>query len=204
MSKILKSVRRSAKRLHDTGHMNDVMMREFDALCLDPCPNSPQRMSHGFGPRIAPVRACSPHFSTLEKQQSLPGNKAQRSQAGLPASFSTLLTGRAWTYSCSFRHLASAQRERPGSTECAGYAAVSLRMASVDTCLLPSRASAAPKRPSSFVPVAYSAASRAASAASGKVHTTVVPCPGTESIRTVPRCRSTNERTIDSPRPAPR
>lgn len=38
MSKILKSVHRSAKRLHDTGHMNDLTMREFDALCLDPCP----------------------------------------------------------------------------------------------------------------------------------------------------------------------
>jgi putative transcriptional regulator len=38
MSKILKSVHRSAKQLHDTGHMNDLTMREFDALCLDPCP----------------------------------------------------------------------------------------------------------------------------------------------------------------------
>jgi len=38
MSKILKSVHKSAKRLHDTGHMNDLTMREFDALCLDPCP----------------------------------------------------------------------------------------------------------------------------------------------------------------------
>jgi putative transcriptional regulator len=38
MSKILKSVRRSAKRLDDTSHMNDLTMREFDALCLDPCP----------------------------------------------------------------------------------------------------------------------------------------------------------------------
>src|SRR5580704_2528039 len=33
---------------------------------------------------------------------------------------------------------------------------------------------------------AYSAESRVGSAASGKVHTTVVPCPGTESIRTAP------------------
>ncbi len=39
MSKILKSVHRSAKRLHDAGHMNDLTMREFDALCLDPCPH---------------------------------------------------------------------------------------------------------------------------------------------------------------------
>ena len=38
MNKILKSVHRSAKRLHDTGHMNDLTMREFDALCLDQCP----------------------------------------------------------------------------------------------------------------------------------------------------------------------
>jgi putative transcriptional regulator len=38
MSKILKSVPRSAKRLHDTGHMNDLAMREFDGLCLDPSP----------------------------------------------------------------------------------------------------------------------------------------------------------------------
>jgi putative transcriptional regulator len=38
MSKILKSVHRSAKRLHDTGPMNGLTMREFDALCLDPCP----------------------------------------------------------------------------------------------------------------------------------------------------------------------
>ena len=38
MSRILKNVHGSAKRLHDTGHMNDVTMREFEALYLDPCP----------------------------------------------------------------------------------------------------------------------------------------------------------------------
>ena len=38
MSRILKNVHRSAKRLHDAGYMNDLTMREFDALCLDPCP----------------------------------------------------------------------------------------------------------------------------------------------------------------------
>jgi putative transcriptional regulator len=37
MSRILKNVHRSAKRLHDAGHMNDLTMREFDALCLPPC-----------------------------------------------------------------------------------------------------------------------------------------------------------------------
>jgi hypothetical protein len=38
MSKILKSVHRSAKRLHDTGHMNDVTMRQFDRLCPEAGP----------------------------------------------------------------------------------------------------------------------------------------------------------------------
>jgi putative transcriptional regulator len=38
MSKILKSVHSSAKRLHDSGNMDDVTMREFDALCLEPTP----------------------------------------------------------------------------------------------------------------------------------------------------------------------
>ena|SRR5208282_1517441 len=38
MSRILKNVHRSAKRLHDAGHMSDLTMREFDALCLPPCP----------------------------------------------------------------------------------------------------------------------------------------------------------------------
>jgi putative transcriptional regulator len=38
MSKILMSVHGSAKRLHDTGHMSDVTMREFDAICLEPRP----------------------------------------------------------------------------------------------------------------------------------------------------------------------
>ena len=36
MSKILSNVHKSAKRLHDAGHMDDVTMREFDALCLPP------------------------------------------------------------------------------------------------------------------------------------------------------------------------
>jgi len=38
MSRILKNVHTSAKRLHDAGHMNDLTMREFDALCLPPTP----------------------------------------------------------------------------------------------------------------------------------------------------------------------
>jgi putative transcriptional regulator len=38
MSRILKNVHSSAKRLHDAGYMNDLTMREFDALCLTPCP----------------------------------------------------------------------------------------------------------------------------------------------------------------------
>jgi putative transcriptional regulator len=37
MSRILKNVHSSAKRLHDAGYMNDLTMREFDALCLTPC-----------------------------------------------------------------------------------------------------------------------------------------------------------------------
>jgi putative transcriptional regulator len=38
MSRILKNVHNSAKRLHDAGYMNHLTMREFDALCLTPCP----------------------------------------------------------------------------------------------------------------------------------------------------------------------
>lgn len=38
MSRILKNVQSSATRLHDAGYMNDLTMREFDALCLNPCP----------------------------------------------------------------------------------------------------------------------------------------------------------------------
>jgi putative transcriptional regulator len=38
MSKILNSVHSSAKRLHDSGNMDAVTMREFDALCLEPIP----------------------------------------------------------------------------------------------------------------------------------------------------------------------
>ena len=38
MSRILKNVHSSAKRLLDAGYMNDFTMREFDALCLNPCP----------------------------------------------------------------------------------------------------------------------------------------------------------------------
>lgn len=39
MSRILKSVHSSAKRLHDAGRMDDLTMREFDALCLPPLRN---------------------------------------------------------------------------------------------------------------------------------------------------------------------
>ena len=51
---------------------------------------------------------------------------------------------------------------------------------------------------------AYSAADRSTTRSIGKVHTTVVPWPTAESIVTVPPCSSTNERTSDRPRPAPR
>jgi len=34
MSKILRNVHESAKILHDAGLVNEVTMREFDALCL--------------------------------------------------------------------------------------------------------------------------------------------------------------------------
>ena len=34
MSRILKNVHSSAKRLHEAGYVNDLTMREFDALCL--------------------------------------------------------------------------------------------------------------------------------------------------------------------------
>lgn len=39
MSRILKNAHKSAKRLHDAGYMDDLTMREFDALCLPPCPD---------------------------------------------------------------------------------------------------------------------------------------------------------------------
>ena len=38
MSRILENVHSSAKRLHDAGYMNDLTLREFDALSLTPCP----------------------------------------------------------------------------------------------------------------------------------------------------------------------
>ncbi len=45
MSRILKNVHSSARRLHDAGYMNDLTMREFDALCLPPCPQfTPQHV----------------------------------------------------------------------------------------------------------------------------------------------------------------
>ncbi|SRR5260221_7082913 len=36
MSRILKNVHKSAKRLHGAGYMDDLTMREFDAICLPP------------------------------------------------------------------------------------------------------------------------------------------------------------------------
>jgi putative transcriptional regulator len=36
MSRILESVHKSAKRLHAAGEMDELTMREFDALCLPP------------------------------------------------------------------------------------------------------------------------------------------------------------------------
>lgn len=36
MSRILKNVHKSAERLHEAGFVDDVTMREFDALCLPP------------------------------------------------------------------------------------------------------------------------------------------------------------------------
>jgi putative transcriptional regulator len=36
MSRILKNVHKSADRLHEAGFVDDMTMREFDALCLPP------------------------------------------------------------------------------------------------------------------------------------------------------------------------
>ena len=36
MSRILRNVHKSAERLHEAGFVDDVTMREFDALCLPP------------------------------------------------------------------------------------------------------------------------------------------------------------------------
>jgi putative transcriptional regulator len=38
MSRILKASHASAARLHKAGFLNDMTMREFDALCLPPVP----------------------------------------------------------------------------------------------------------------------------------------------------------------------
>jgi putative transcriptional regulator len=38
MSRILKNVHGSAKRMHDAGYMDDLTMREFDVLCITPAP----------------------------------------------------------------------------------------------------------------------------------------------------------------------
>jgi putative transcriptional regulator len=47
MSRILKNVHSSAKRLHDAGYLTDLTMREFDALCLSPCPEfTPRHVQH--------------------------------------------------------------------------------------------------------------------------------------------------------------
>ncbi len=39
MSKLLKSVHRSMKDLHDIGLISDLTMREFDVTCLPPVPD---------------------------------------------------------------------------------------------------------------------------------------------------------------------
>ncbi|MFS8148731.1 helix-turn-helix domain-containing protein [Rhizobium sp. BR 249] len=36
MSRILRNVHKSAQRLHEAGFVDDVTMKEFDALCLPP------------------------------------------------------------------------------------------------------------------------------------------------------------------------
>jgi putative transcriptional regulator len=47
MSRILKNVHSSAKRLHDAGYMAGLTMREFDALCLPRCPEfTPSHVLH--------------------------------------------------------------------------------------------------------------------------------------------------------------
>jgi len=38
MSRILRESHESAKILHEAGYMDDMTMREFDALCLPPAP----------------------------------------------------------------------------------------------------------------------------------------------------------------------
>jgi putative transcriptional regulator len=38
MSRILKNVHASARRLHDAGYMDDLTLHELDVLCPPPCP----------------------------------------------------------------------------------------------------------------------------------------------------------------------
>jgi hypothetical protein len=58
--RILENVHRCAKRLHNAGHMDDLAMHEFDALCLPPCPDS---MGDGDGkPEF--IRRTTLHVTT--------------------------------------------------------------------------------------------------------------------------------------------
>jgi putative transcriptional regulator len=66
MSKILKSVHMSAQLLDDTGRMNELTIGEFDAFCLNPCPQF-TAMWREFGPRIAPVRGVFAAFLNVGK-----------------------------------------------------------------------------------------------------------------------------------------
>lgn len=59
MSKILKAVHRSAEELHAAGHMDDITMREFDALSLPQCVITRQQTSGESVHQPGPARGFS-------------------------------------------------------------------------------------------------------------------------------------------------
>ena len=80
MSRILKNVHASAKRLHDAGYMDPITMREFDALCLPELRDYSLPTCGAFAARPRRAKPYLRPFSTLAFQLLPPGSRAAKSR----------------------------------------------------------------------------------------------------------------------------
>jgi putative transcriptional regulator len=99
MSRILKNVHSSAKRLHDAGYMNDLTMREFDTLCLSPCPQFTAKDVRRIRKNNHASQGVFAAFLNVGKTTVRLGNRERRSPAGRLPSCLSLLSARASTRS---------------------------------------------------------------------------------------------------------
>lgn len=95
MSKILENVHKSASRLHEAGVVDDVTMREFDALCLPPLRDYSPEDIKKIGNENRVSQAVFAKYLNVKKIIVAAWGQGTKKPAELPSEFWTSSSGRA-------------------------------------------------------------------------------------------------------------